>query len=354
MLVYILNFISIPIYDFLFKDKKMLINIVCLQIWLILIFRSSYLGPDVENYSIYYELWSAVSFSDLFYGTRFFLGQDIVFGLESGYVWFNWILANIGLSFHSFLIIHSTICILGLRRFLIKNSYNPGIFLAFAVAFGIFNYYIFILRQALALTFLFQSIQSIKDKKMTHFFLWIILATLFHRVSIVFFIIYFLNDVKITWGKIMVALFTALTIFFVFPSIFSGIKSVLAIVGKDIYDMTSEGGGSLLLFYFALSISVLFLAGGVNLLDQKYRACTWSMIIGFMLQISAIYAPVLARVSQGIFLPFTFLLLENLIYNQKYKNEIIYKAVFYIASLLIFSYFIGDAQYVPYTVVWDD
>ena len=355
MLIYALNFISIPIYDLIFKNKKILINILCIQMWLILILRSSFLGPDTENYYTYYELWSSIPVMDMIYGTRFFLGQDALFSLESGYVWLNWILSNIGLSFHSFLIIHSSICVWGLRRFLIKNSYNPGIFLAFILAFGIFSYYIFILRQALALTFLLQSIQSIKEKKTTQFFLWIILATLFHRISIIFSIIYFVNKIKITWNKIIIMLLITLGIFFVFPTIFSGIKVILVALGKDTYDIENEGGTTLFLFYFIMSTAVLMLAGGLKTLNgNDYSVFAWCMFVGLISQVSAIYAPVLARSSQGIFSPFLFLLLGNLIYKQNYRDKIIYTSIFYFIALLIFIYFIGDAPYVPYEAVWDD
>ena len=60
MAIYLLNFISIPIYDLLIKNKKKLVLIVSLQLFLILALRADTLGVDLDNYKQFYEFYKTI------------------------------------------------------------------------------------------------------------------------------------------------------------------------------------------------------------------------------------------------------------------------------------------------------
>ena len=91
MFIYLFNFLSIPFYDLMIKDKKKIIWLVCVQMFLILALRADTLGPDMRAYSTFYNTWSGYSLGEMIGATRFLSNHEVVYGRESGFVWLCWL-----------------------------------------------------------------------------------------------------------------------------------------------------------------------------------------------------------------------------------------------------------------------
>ena len=99
--IYFLNILSLPIYKYIFKNKKQLCIVISLQMFLILSLRDITLCIDYPNYSAGFEYIKGLSIGELFSSFRLIRTAKLVwpFSYESGYVVLNWLVGKLGLAF---------------------------------------------------------------------------------------------------------------------------------------------------------------------------------------------------------------------------------------------------------------
>ena len=156
MAIFLLNYISIPIYDLLIKKKRAVLLLVTLQMFLILALRADTLGVDLVDYKIFYEHYQTMTFGEIIRGFRPIGGSAHVYGVDSGYVLFNWIIGKLGFSFHSFLVIYAGLVLSSVALFIDRYCEDVGVALATFVSIGGFVSLFGILRQSLALAIFLQ------------------------------------------------------------------------------------------------------------------------------------------------------------------------------------------------------
>lgn len=94
MTIYILNFLTLPLYGFIF-NRRTLCFIASLQMFLILAFRADTIGVDLPTYQTGFEYISGLSFEDMAVTLHFFHFADLphLWGFESGWVVLNWLVS---------------------------------------------------------------------------------------------------------------------------------------------------------------------------------------------------------------------------------------------------------------------
>lgn len=95
-----------------------------------------------------------------------------------------------------FVIVVSIISLIGIMFSVKRYSKDPLIVILLYVTIGTYYMNFIILRQAIALSILMYSIKYIEDKKLTKFIISVIVATLFHKTSLVFLPMYFLCNIN--------------------------------------------------------------------------------------------------------------------------------------------------------------
>lgn len=349
MAIFLLNFVSIPIYNGIIKNKKLLVWLLTLQMFLILAFRAETLGVDVDNYSLYYHYYKGYSFKEIISAFKVIGNSDIGWGLESGYVLLNWGLANIGFSFHSFLVIQSAICMLSIGIFIYRYSKNPALSFAMFVGLQGFSYMFGILRQSLALAVLLFAIPALKDRKFFKYLFIIIIAGLFHSTAYLALPLYFVTNFRVKKmhcaGVVFISFIIILTTPF-FTNIFSNIMVAL---DKNYAIQSFEWNNMyLMMLVFALFFALFnYLVDG----DDVY-VC--GFLYGILVQSIAFYVPTFSRVAIGVFLVFLYIAYPNCI--EKIKNtreKNVLKALSFLVLLVFYIYCLQSDVNVPYISVFN-
>lgn len=127
------------------------------------------------------------------------------YGFETGFLLYNSFLKTIGINFYGFTLINSIIfyaCFYkGYQRYC--NNFN---LLIIVFLYKLFFYNTFIsMRQSIALAIFFATMHLIEEKKLIKYFLCCFLALLFHNSALFLFPLYFINKIKLTRKKIIVA-----------------------------------------------------------------------------------------------------------------------------------------------------
>lgn len=327
MYIYILNFLLIPvIHLFCGKRKKMFYIIVTLQLFLLLALRDEGLGVDIANYRSYFYAWKDVPGKELLKNLRYLTDANTVNGVESGYVLFNWLIAKIGFSFNGYLVIHAAICTAAFSIFFYKYSKAPVISFSILLAFGIYSYAFCILRQALSVAIILFSIPYLKERKLIKFLLICLLAGWFHRIALLFLIVYPLSCIKlknynIIYVNVIIWLFLILTMPIIYRII---IGPFFDFIGKD-YTLSFQMNNMIIL--------LLGLFGGLLYLlrkskqsskyfqELKNKGWLWMYIVGIYLEIGSLYIPILSRAAIGLFLISLCILMPDVIESAIIKSE---------------------------------
>ena len=358
MLVYLLNYLSIPLWMGINKNKKQVTFIICLQMFLILALRADTLGADLGNYALYYKTWSKHTFGEMIGATRFGLNHQIGWGLESGYVWLCWICAKVGFSFHGFLVVHALICIAGIYRFVKNNAANKPLTLALFISFGIYQTFFYILRQALAFVVLLNSLKWIKKRKIWIFLLYVCVAILFHRVAIPFLFIYFLYNINITRKTFISVYIVCIGIVILIKPLYRIVfLPILGIAGKrDFYILGDFTMNNMIILMVCISLFIMLMTNtGRLFIDGNRRIYFWAMSFALFLESVSLYAPVYSRVAISLFFPFAIVLFTDVISMQKiWLNKVIWTTTIYLLSFAFYIYQLLGSSIVPYMSIMFD
>lgn len=305
MLVYICNFLSVPIYGKLIKSKKLLVAIISLQTFLIFSLNFRPLTGDLITYERYYSYFSSFSFSNILQGSSLFSGP---LGFELGYVLSNWIFGRIGLSFDAFMLLYYAVCVFCVSRFIYKYSDDiPMSFMIF-ISLGAFVTMFGILRQSLGLAIFLFAIPSIKNKHFIRFLILILIASLFHKTLLLAFPLYFLDRIRVkrsTYFKLIICSFIIVAVTPVFSVLFS---KVMQLLGKN-YPPTAFTWNNMYLVILFLAVFVALFYDFEN--DQNDNVFHWGFIFALLIQSLTFYYPVFSRISNAIFMNFTCIVLAK-------------------------------------------
>ena len=197
MAVYIINYLSLPVYAKIFSRKKFVV-IVSIQMFFILALRAENLGVDLPMYQYGFNYIYNMSFSDMISSLRVIQNARLPYPMsfESGWVALNWFSSHIGFSFHAFLVLCAGINMISCGIFIYRYSEMPWLSFAIISSMNIYAYMFGILRQSLALSIIVIALILLDEEKKWQCFVLFLLAFLIHRTAILSFPLFFLMKQK--------------------------------------------------------------------------------------------------------------------------------------------------------------
>lgn len=136
---------------------------------------------------------------------------DILLGrynirFEKGYLLINYFFYNLGVNYHIFMGIILMICNIVILRFIDKktNNFYLGVLLSFINILFIYNMEP-VVRQLISITIFIYSIKYIENRNFLKYFIFIYLATTFHKSAIICYFFYFrFEKIKMNVKKIII------------------------------------------------------------------------------------------------------------------------------------------------------
>lgn len=356
MAIYILNFLTLPIYNFLIKDRRKYVTVVTLQLFLILALRGPTVGMDLPNYAGGYEFISSLGFTDLLSRLRLISVAELVhpYSYESGYVVLNWILGKLGLGFHAFLVLHAAFCMTSFGLFIYRYAKAPWLSFSMLIAFSYFEYSFGILRQILAICILLYAVPMIEKKKPIPFLLLVFLAFTMHRVAIVFAVLYLAYYVTVTRLVYLINAAAWIVLLAVSPLLFSTVfAKVLALLGKPAYGVSSFAWSHRMTLLLLFAVGVFLFIDFASLKERRNSILAWGFLLTVPIQIFGMNNEVFARMVL-IYLIFAVVFVPNVIAEYK-KKPILSEIASYGLWLFTFVFMVYQfysSPVVPYGTVF--
>ena len=351
MAIFLLNYISIPIYDLLIKKKRAILVLVSLQLFLILALRADTLGVDLVDYKVFYEHYRTMPLGEILRGFRVIGGSTHVYGVDSGYVLFNWIVGKLGFSFHSFLVIYAGIVVSSVAVFIDRYCKDIPIALATFVSLGGFVAAFGILRQSLALAIFLCAIPALVDRKFWKFLLIIFAAGLFHQTFYLALLLYPLSMLKANRTLFVTVMAASALLLLIIPPLYNQVLFPIFVrLGRYYYiDGFAWNNFFLLLIGLAVLIMIFFRR------EEKFDN---AMLCGFLMtlpfQAIAFYLPVFSRLAGAVFINFACQLISNMLSSFETRSQRVQgKTIAYVGLLLFHVYaLIVDGVLIPYVPFW--
>lgn len=350
MAIYLLNFISIPIYDLLIKNKKRLVFIIALQMFLILSLRADTLGVDLDNYKQFYEFYRTLSFGEIMRGFRLIGGSAHDFGVESGYVLFNWVIGKMGFSFHSFLVIYAAIVVTSVSVFIYRYCDNAALGFATFISLGAFVSFFGILRQSLALAIFLFAIPSLENRKFWRYLALVVVAGLFHQSLFLAIVIYFIAKLKA--NKTLYSIFIGASLLLVVATPLFYNKLIFPILVKlgRYYYLNDFEWNNMFAVMLVIALLLMFFFKNRERVDNSLQC---AFLISLPLQALAFYIPIFSRVAGAVFFNFVCVLLPNALSaldSKRYRLQA--NMVAYIGLFAFYLYTMIGSVLVPYVPFW--
>lgn len=180
-------------------------------------------GTDLNNYYRCFE--RAIYFDrDVFFASSPF---------EWGYLTINWIIARFVKWPQFILFFQASVCIGLTLRFIYRHSNDVYLSVLGFMSLGVMQFYLTGFRQSFAIAICLLALEAAENKKIIHFIAWIALATSIHQTAIVFLVVYFIVNIRITAFSVLIELLA---------SIFVGrLAPLLVQIGNDTFDRNYSG-----------------------------------------------------------------------------------------------------------------
>lgn len=342
MNVYIAEYFILMLNVFLshgFSDKgrKRLYIVSSIELILIAILRSQYdtAWPDTSNYvdTLNY-LNNTISLKDV-----------LTTGWEPGIVILGKIISFFSSSSQAYLIVFSLLILIPIFVTIWKYSYFPmlGLFVFYAMG-NLTQTSIY--RQWLAIAILTFSIKYIYERQPVRFFAVVLLSALFHRVAIVFTVIYFFYNISISSKKILGAAGISICVYL----FGSKVLDVLNRFARIEHEPEQNGGVTFLLILWGC-VLLSYMLSKDRLRDDSFKLAFNLILIAasfqplsfiFSLWVRAVY---FFSVYLMLLIPNTIVHVENMNENNK-KLSIIIEFIFMLIMLGWFTVG-GVSEYIP-------
>lgn len=350
MEIYVIIIVALG-FQFLFiTNRKRFTRIIAFELFLILALRADNLGVDLTNYKAGYEYIRNLEFRDLFSRLRFIQTAKLIhrFRYESGYALLCWMVGNLGISFHGFLIICAAINMYGFESFISKYSKNPFISYLIFLGLGIYVRSFGILRQQLSVSILLLTVQWMFEEKYRRAIIGIILSFLIHRASLLIVLLFLLRRVQITRRLFGFLALAEIAIYGASLFLYNGfVSTILDALGHYKYTSASLRINNLMLLLIGIGVIVYFFTD-IEKNDKVLNMALWAYFLATAYEIFGMYNDVFAR---GIeyYLVFLMILIPNEV--EDYPVENTRKSMTIILYILLGSYWIislNGTVIVPY------
>lgn len=275
------------------RMKKTYLVLTLFFVWLIIAFRSYFIGNDTLTYASLFP--SLANFPLSLYGNN---PVSILFTknrFEYGYVVFNKLIYHFTENPRWLLIISALIIVLLLGITLYRYSDNPSVAIIIFITMGFMSGSMSQIRQYIAWAICLYSIDSIMKKKPIKFTLLILLAMLFHISAIVFLPMYMLSNIKVSFKKLIVFVVIVLPLFIFFNQFSNFTKIIIKSYGNYSNDILNNGSTGHLaitvnlitfLIFFIIEIYLLNINNKKEIkLDKLNNLNLWMMMCAFVVML---------------------------------------------------------------------
>ncbi len=311
--------------------------------------RKETVGIDLETYVMVFEMIASGETNKLFDFS------SSIFGMEFGYIFLNKIIALFTQNSQLFIVTISTVIFVPMGYVIYKNSRNLTLSIISLISLIIFNFSFSGLRQSIALAMTFLSFELIRKRKLIWFILLILLASSFHKSALVFFVAYFLYDLKFK-RKHFIFIFIFIGTILVFKLPFLGLLSSLPFFNRySNYEvLLGNGTGAYTMFAILLFIySFSMLIPDNQSVSKSMNAYRNYILVAVIIQITASLSPVVMRSGYYYFI-FLTLLLPELVVSIKNKR-VRYLSNFMVLILCLSFYYLTTVNGAlnPYLFYWE-
>ncbi len=322
MLIYLFAIISIPIYNIIFRNKKLFVFVVTLQLFLILALRDVTMGVDLPGYLDAYHRIGALPWDGVWHCLHWFSRADNPVSFESGYGLLNWLCAQAGLSGHGFLVVCAAISVAPVGLFVYRYSDKPYLSFMLYVGLGCFFKLFGILRQSLAISILLLSIPYVLKRKWIPVLIFVFIAYSFHRVALLWLPLCFLFGMAVTRIRCLSILGGSL-VAIPFVAILSNtiLYPFLGMLDKGEYiaEHTTQYNNLFMIMWLVIAFITFFV--NMNFFkNDRNNLSFWGLTLALGAEIFALYNATMARAAELLYI-FIIILVPNIIHAYLLPSE---------------------------------
>lgn len=315
-------------------------------------FKGSYIGNDTRNYIYFFERLGTY--------TEWY---NSLLRFEIGFQIYNRFIYLYFQKYQYLFIFTALVCMFCISKVIRKNSVNVGY--SFFLFVGLRFYYFFLsgLRQAIAISIVFLSFNSLKDKKYIKFLFLIFLASTFHITAIISLLALPLTKYKFTKRKlILIFLFIIIMYLFFNNIIFIILKILPTYYSHYVTTIAFKSGnlGNYINFIIKLIfIIIIYIFNYYKNNEKKIKNLyIYFMIIATGISLFATKASILDRLEQYFWI-FSILVIPDIINSCKVKRNRIILGVSITIFVLIYNLSLLYLRpewnlIIPYYFFWEE
>ncbi len=308
------------------KLKKWMVILSVLPMFLLFVLRYKRVGADTIGYVKFFEEMKGISFAELY--------LDKEMRVELGYRLYAKLISLITDNYTVYFLFNGIIIFGSLYHFANRYVKNPFVFFFLFVSLGTYSFVETGLRQSLAMAVCLWAVDFVKNKKPIKFILTVLLAYLFHKSAIIFFMLYPLTLIKrYDW---MILIYGILAVVFVVGfSAFQGFFNEL--LGYN-YEIEETGNGGifmmLVLIIAVYSLYVTYDKKGEERVPQIVTHMAFLTVLFWVLRL-------VSRTAERISFYFIYGLaayFSHALTNDKDKYESLAKWAIIVVCLVLYIY----------------
>ena len=340
--------------------KKAYLSIVFFTLFFISAFRSINIGNDTATYVNFFELFGTMK-SGLSFDTNSYFESRI----EIGYILFNKILYLIS---KDYLILLSTVSAFVIGVWVLhiyKYSSMTWLSVYLFINLRLFYFSLSGLRQSIAMAIVLLSYKFLKDRKVIHFCLIILIASMFHLSALIFILIYPLSRINFSYRFIGISVFIGCVLFVTFDKVLIYFLRVIPKYNMYLNSVYFDGNIKVASIVNFIIIFIIFIFGAmvtkrksssIPSLNSELNILNHIVLLGAIISFLSINASIVNRFTMYFFMFIVIYIPMVLRYmgNEKLKLIILYAIlVFTLAYNIVILYYRPEWQNVyPYEFIW--
>lgn len=322
-------------------------RLVIIMSFLVLLFISSFRGDFTSDYKNYRDLFS--------YYSNFTIYQVLVNpklrSQELAYVLLNILTYEMGGSYVVFVSVISFLTLLFFYKGFWHDSDNVWLSIVMFVSIGSYYTSFNISRQILAVSVTFSGAKYLYDRKLTKYFITILLASLFHRTALILIPFYFILNMELNWKSVTIVALCTIGIVLALDKILDLVRLyIYSAYRNDYYGMTGFKVTNIVLPAVVAILSLL-LHKKVSQTDKMDKVWINATVYYVVFSLLGLKVMMLQRFAE-YFMPFSILLLTRMFCRLKPKEfRLTFVAIFLIGFSLYNLVTLSSSGYNPYYFV---
>lgn len=276
------------------RNRKTVFRFLIAVLIFVACFRAESVGKDTHNYVRLFHLISNLGWKDLIAYSR----QS---GYEIGYVIYNRMLSLISTNGQIVTFANSLIFMLLVYTVTQRECGNPifGLYVFYTV--GIYQAGFNIVSSIMATYIVYLGIDAIRERKLSRYAIYVLIASTFHSAAIVMLVLYFMYPIRINIKRIFTILLIGIVSAFFLPRYINVLASIIP--AKYVrYLSKSSDNGMILLFHLLIFSVILVIqtadAGNIgDNNDDDIRIHMWAFILEIVVLLMSLRIEVFTRLA---------------------------------------------------------